>query len=70
MGIKSGCNNMEKNKILRHFDAGQPPDDIAKYLRLTPEIVNSIVNHYRKGGKDKKQAQSSAKEEFVEEDFD
>ena len=52
--MKDGCNNMEKNAILRYHDAGQEIPDIAKKLRLTERIVESIVSHYRPDSKPKK----------------
>lgn len=45
--IKDGCNNMERNKILKYHDEGHPVEVIAKELRLTERIVKSIISHYR-----------------------
>ena len=47
--IKDGCNNMEKNKILKYHDEGHDAVSIAKELKLTERIVNSIIGHYRPG---------------------
>ena len=47
--MKDGCNNMEKNRILRYYDADMAPDDIATHMRLTNRIVASILSHYRPG---------------------
>ena len=47
MTIKDGCNNMEKNKILKYHDEGHDAVSIARELKLTERIVNSIVGHYR-----------------------
>lgn len=44
---KDGCNNMEKNRILRLYDEGVKVPDIATGMRLTERIVKSIVSHYR-----------------------
>ena len=73
---KDGCNNMEKNKILRYHDEGLIVPDIARHLRLTERIVNSIIGHYRPEKKaepeskpkakkkPKKKAKKSAAEDF------
>ena len=50
---KDGCNNMEKNAILRFHDAGQTTLQIAKTLRLTERIVKNMVSHYRPDSKSK-----------------
>ena len=44
--IKDGCNNMEKNKILKYHDEGHDADAISRELKLTERIVNSIIGHY------------------------
>ena len=76
--LKDGCNNMEKNKILRYHDQGHDVERIAKELRLTERIVRSIVGHYRpdaevaeaapkptkKKAKKKKAKKKSAKDDF------
>ena len=50
---KDGCNNMEKNAILRFHDAGQTIPQIARSLRLTERIVKNMVSHYRPDSKSK-----------------
>jgi len=74
--IKDGCNNMEKNKILKYHDEGHDVDAIARELRLTERIVNSIIGHYRpeaarpdpkpvkKKAKKKAKKKKSAKDDF------
>ncbi len=47
--MKDGCNNMEKNRILRYYDNDMAPEDIAVHMRLTNRIVASILSHYRPG---------------------
>ena len=76
---KDGCNNMEKNKILRLHKAGNEVADIARHLRLTERIVKSMIDFHAgpapkpkskpKKKKAKKKAEPEAAEEF-EDDFD
>ena len=58
---KDGCNNMEKNKILRYHDDGIAVPDIARALRLTERIVNSIIGHYRPEKKAEPESKPKAK---------
>jgi len=44
---KDGCNNMEKNAILRRHDAGQEIPEIARALRLTERIVENMISYHR-----------------------
>ena len=76
---KDGCNNMEKNKILRLHKAGNEVADIARHLRLTERIVKSMIDFHAgpvakpkskpKKKKAKKKDEPEAAEEF-EDDFD
>ncbi len=79
---KDGCNNMEKNKILRLHKAGNDVPSIAKHLRLTERIVQKMIDHYtkpeaeakpkskpkKKKAKKKVETEPEAAEEF-EDDF-
>ena len=78
---KDGCNNMEKNAILRFHDEGQEVPDIARRLRLTERIVISMISHYRpdseldsepetkpKKKRAKKKVKTKASDEFDDED--
>ena len=51
---KDGCNNMEKNAILRFHDAEMDVPEIARKLRLTERIVENMISHYRSDSKPKK----------------
>lgn len=61
---KDGCNNMEKNAILRFHDAGEKTPDIARKLRLTERIVESMISHHRPDSKPKKAKKSKAKKKI------
>lgn len=72
--MKDGCNNMEKNKILKYFDQGHDTEVISRELKLTKRIVDSIIGHYRaeympevkpkKVKKKKAKAKDTAADEF------
>ena len=70
---KDGCNNMEKNKILRYHKAGEEPEAIARHLRLTERIVKNIIDYHSKPepeAKPEKKAKKKAKKKSAKDDFD